>query len=88
MSLKEKFNINLLFVNEEDIIPLYSERYGETYRFKQPIQIPSMPGFYLIPEFLDYGIDIDGNIYSFLVNKFLTYVIDKDEKAGEIAPDA
>ena len=49
MSLKEKFNINLLFVNEEDIIPLYSERYGDTYRFKQPIQIPSMPGFYLIP---------------------------------------
>ena len=81
MSLKEKFNINILFVNEEDIIPLYSERFGDTYRFKQPIQIPSMPGFYLIPEFLDYGIDIDGNIYSFLVNKFLTYVIDKDENS-------
>ena len=79
MSLKEKFNINLLFVNEEDIIPLYSEQYGDTYRFKQPIQIPSMPGFYLIPEFLDYGIDVDGNIYSFMVNRLLTYVIDNDE---------
>ena len=62
MSLKEKFNINLLFVNEEDIIPLYSERYGETYRFKQPIQIPSMPGFYLIPEFLGYAINLAGDV--------------------------
>lgn len=62
MSLKEKFNINPLFVNEEDIIPLYSEQFGDTYRFKQPIQIPGMPGFYLIPEFLDYGINLFGDV--------------------------
>lgn len=62
MSLKERFNINLPFVNEDDIVLLHSEQYGDTYRFKQPIPTPSMPGFYLIPGYTDYGINLFGEV--------------------------
>ena len=76
MSLKERFNINYLFVNEEDIELLYSERYGETYRFKRPIEVPKYPGYYLIPNYLNYALNRGGVVINVLTGKQLKYAID------------
>lgn len=78
MGLLERFSVNSELVSEEDIVVLKSDFYDTTYRFKQPIEVPWMPGFYLIPEHTRYCIDRKGRVYSFIRNKILKYRIDKD----------
>ncbi len=68
MNLKEKFDINFKFVSEEDIEPLYSEQFGESYRFRKPIAIPSNPNFYLIPNHPNYAINSDGRVINLIRN--------------------
>ncbi len=66
MSLKERFKINYPFVNENDISLLYSEVYGETYRFNRPIPIPRYPDYFLIPNHLNYAINRNGEVINLL----------------------
>lgn len=66
MTLKEQFRINYLFINDVDIEPIYSERYGETYRFRRLIEVPHYPDYYLIPNYLNYAINRDGVVINLL----------------------
>lgn len=58
--LKELFNINLPFINENDIVVLRDNIYGDTYTFTQPIEHPLYQNFYMIPGRLRFAISKTG----------------------------
>lgn len=63
MSLKEKFNIHLDYVHEEDIIEIKDDRYGDTYRYTRPIEMPDKPGFLLVPGMVRFAYRHKGEVY-------------------------
>lgn len=50
----------LYYTAVENIIIITHEVYGQTYRFHEPVEARECPGFYLIPEFLQYAINQNG----------------------------
>lgn len=69
---------------DEFKVKLFSEEYGETYRFKEPIECERYPGYYHIPTKEDYVINCDGEIISLKKDLILKYGITKPNPARNI----
>lgn len=70
--MKSKYKIEASFINEEDIVDL-----GNTYRFKQPIESPYHKGFFLIPHFTRYAMNLDGKLINVITGREINWSIQK-----------
>lgn len=59
--------VDLRMTKNSNLIFLYDEKYGTTYRFKEKVPVTKWEGFYLIPNFENYAINRMGTVIN--VNK-------------------
>lgn len=52
--------VDLHMTKNSNLIFLYDDKYGTTYRFKEKIPVKDREGFYLIPNFENYAINSSG----------------------------
>lgn len=73
--LKEKFSIDLPFINESDIVLISDEQYGDTYTFKEPIEHPLYSGFYIVPTKTRYAINRLGIVIDLWRNVNVSFTV-------------
>ena len=75
--LKEQFNINLPFINENDIVLIEDDVYGDTYTFKEPIEHPFYSGFYIVPTNIRFAVSKTAIVIDLWRNCNLNFSITK-----------
>ncbi len=79
---KENYSDVLAFTLDGDKNNVHAKNIG--YRFKNKIEVKSHPGFYYIPGFTRYGIDIDGNLLNVERSKYKKWGTTKSFKPKNI----
>lgn len=75
--LKDKFNIELDFISEDNLILHSDVHKGDSYGFKYPVEHPNIPYHYVIPTMLDLAISANGNLVNVKTNRSLKFCITK-----------
>ena len=84
MSLIRQFNIGHNFITDADIVILKHEGKIDTYRYREPIEHPQHPDWYVIPSFSLYLTNREGEVYSLRSNKILKYSVTKPNEKKNI----